>query len=180
MRKSKPELDYRFSPVPVEMLNHERLAAIDVAAWIVMWDASREGLCTISELRLGQRLRRSEETARRIVKRLATTGWIEIIDPGNGLCRSYRLLTPSICARGARGTTPGINAGGTLSIGAADPSHFYPRTPSTDAAHPRVPLDISLESEELKNDEERRHNIRRLRTIANEAAAGKRITEAVA
>jgi hypothetical protein len=182
---TKPTLRYHWAPVPVEMLNDNRLNPVDVAAWGIMWDASRAWLCTISERRLGQRLRRSPDTVRRIIRKLAATGWIKIIDRGNGRCRDYRLLTPCTNARGSDVETPGAHAAGseaTPSTDAPDPSHTCPKTPSTGAAQPRDHLYDYQGRETLKNQNEKqitpeqaRQNIAKLKAMATEASQGKRI-----
>lgn len=180
LRAAKPKLNYRHAPIPINMLNDARLEAIHVVAWGVMWDASREQLSTISERRLGMRLRRSEDAARRIIRKLAETGWIKIIDHGNGHCRQYELTTPSTDATG----TPGMDATGTPSTDAADPLHSRHQTPGTDAAQPRVSLDNYLGDRKRKDDgvdaEERKQSVRRLSTICTGIVEGKRIPEAVA
>jgi DNA-binding MarR family transcriptional regulator len=178
-RVTQPKLDYRYPPVPIEMFNDDRLDPVDVKAWGIMWDASRAWLSTISERRLGQRLRRSEDTVRRIIRRLAAAGWIEIVDHGNGRCRDYRLLTPATNATSASSSdvkTPGVHAGGstaTPSTDAPDRSHPSPKTPSVGAAQPRDYLDIHQEHEVLENRneieitaEQARQNIARLKALA--------------
>jgi DNA-binding MarR family transcriptional regulator len=169
------------------MLNDNRLNAVDVAAWGIMWDASRAWLSTISERRLGQRLRRSEDTARRIIRRLAAAGWIEIIDHGNGRCRDYRLLTPGTNARRSDVKTPGAPAGGaaaTPSTDAPDPSNPCSKTPSTGAAQPRRYLDIyqgreqehetEKQTEKEITPEQASQNIVRLRALATALCEEKR------
>ena len=182
---TKPRFRYRWAPVPVQMLNDDRLNPINIAAWGIMWDASRAGLSHISELQLGRRLRRSEDTARRIIRKLAATGWIEIIDNGNGNCRDYRLLTRRTNARGGDLNTPGANAGGsevTPGTDAPDPSHLRPKTPSTGAAQPRSYLDIYQKHEASENQNEKeitpeqaRQNIARLKAFATALCEEKRI-----
>lgn len=98
-RKPGP-LTLRHVKLPIDVLNDKRLNGEDVRAFAVMWDCSRDGLCTISERRLGERLFKSEQAARRIIRRLQACGWIAPIDHGNGLCRDYQLLTPIIHNRG--------------------------------------------------------------------------------
>ena len=186
-RVTKPTLRYHWAPVPVEMLNDDRLNPVDIAAWGIMWDASRAWLCTISERRLGQRLRRSPDTVRRVIRKLAATGWLEIIDYGNGRCRDYRLLTPGTNARGSNLKTPSIHAErseATPSIDAPDPSHRCPKTPSSGAPQPRSYLDPYQEHETLENRNERqitleeaRQNIARLKALATALCEQKRIRQ---
>jgi hypothetical protein len=168
------------------MLDDDRLNPVDIKAWGIMWDASRAWLCTISERHLGHRLRRSPETARRIIRKLAAAGWIKIIDRGNGRCRDYRLLTPGTNARGSDAETPGIHARGlatTPRIDAPAPSHPRRKTPGTDAAQPRSYLDIYQQHETSEDQNEReitakqaRRNIARLKAMATALRETKRST----
>lgn len=187
-RVTQPRLDYRYAPLPVQMLNDSRLDPADVVAWCIMWDASRAGISTISERRLGQRLRRSEDTARRVIRRLAATGWIEIITHGNGRCHDYRLLTPRTGARGSDVKTPGIHASGaevTPSTDAPERLHVSSETTSTGAAQPKENLDIHQKHRASENQDEheitaeqRRQNIAELSAIATAIASRRRIPEA--
>lgn len=127
---------YRFVQVPVAVLNDERLQAIDVHAYGVMLDASRDGLATISEERLGKRLRKSEDTARRSIRRLVAAAWVEVVDNGNGFCREYKLVTPSNDATGLEATPLATMQGVTPSNGAAQPLAMVRRTPSNAATQP--------------------------------------------
>src|SRR5580692_1293471 len=167
---------YRYVRLPIGMLNDDRLNPVDVVAWCIMCDASRAGLSTISERRLGQRLRRSEDTARRIIRKLASAGWIEIIGHGNGRCRDYRLLSNGTNARRSGVKTPGVHARGlntTPRIDAPDPSHLCPKNPGTGAAQPRSYSDNYQERQTLeKRDgeeislEQARQNIAKLAVMA--------------
>lgn len=119
-------IKYRFAALPIDLLNDGRLDALDKIAFAVLLDASREGFCEISELRLGERIQRSEATARRVLRRLEATGWIVTVKQVNGVCRVYRLLTPSTDVRG------------TPSTDAAYPLQKRLGTPSTDGAHSKL------------------------------------------
>jgi hypothetical protein len=160
----------RYIKISVAMLNDERLGALEKLAFAVMMDASRDGLSTISERRLGQRLDRSEDAARRVIRKLQATGWIETIDYGNGRCRKYRLLTPSNNARGYKPQTPSTDAGGTPSKNAPDPLHSCGKTPSTGAAQPirnskLLSSACAREEDKKENDDEDRDQRDRLRLM---------------
>ena len=140
----------RFIQLPILVLNDSRLSDTAVRAYGIMLDASREGRCVISERRLGQRLRRSEDTARRIIRKLVDAGWLETIDHGNGKCRAYWLLTPSTRARGSDAQTPGAHARGRD----ANPLHPCHPTPSTGATHSiRNSINVRTSAKKDGNDE---------------------------
>jgi hypothetical protein len=123
-------INYRFAPLPIALIDDSRIEAIDVLAYGVLLaiDVDGDGVACISEDRLGVRIRRSTDTARRAIRRLEAAGWIEIVDNGNGYCRQYRLTTPSTDATGAPSTD------------AADPLHPCHPAPSTGATQPiRIP-----------------------------------------
>jgi hypothetical protein len=116
-----------FVPLPVAMLDDTRLEAIHVRAYGVLLaiDVDRDGRSLISLTRLGRRIGRDARSAERIVCKLEETGWLKTIDPGNGRCRSYDLLTPVTNRHGTPDTnrhgTPDTDIQGTLSTGDGQP-----------------------------------------------------------
>lgn len=87
------KLGYAFAAMPTAILDDGRLDALDVRAYGILLsiDTDRNGIVKISESRLGDRLFRKIDAARRSLRRLESSGWIKAIDHGDGVCREYKL-----------------------------------------------------------------------------------------
>lgn len=116
-----------FVKLPTAVLNDPALSLECIAVYSVLVDAAdRENRqnVRISIRRLGERIRRSTDTARRLLHELIENGYVEVAKSPAGRCFTYR-LTPSIHASGldrrplAPGpSTPSGRAGGTPSTAA--------------------------------------------------------------
>jgi hypothetical protein len=137
---------------------------VEVRAFAVMVDAASEGLCKISERRLGERIFRGEDTARRVIRRLEGAGWIETIEGTNGRCHVYRLLTPNTDAAGSNTETPCIDTGGSAMssrIDALNPLHERRETSGTHAGLSRRSLySLSRADQQEKNDDDAERDVR--------------------
>jgi hypothetical protein len=140
-------LQYRFLALPIDLLNDDRLEAIDIRTFGVMLDASRDAICKISEIRLGERIFRKVDAARRSLRRLEAAGWIATVQDVNGHCHVYRLLSPS------------ADTGGPLMTPCADaarPLQESVKSPSVAASLSRRISRVIPRDEKQENDNEER------------------------
>lgn len=168
------------------MLNDDRLLFVDIVTYGIMWDASRDFVSRISQDQLAKRLRKSEDTARRSIRRLAAADWIKIIDHGPRRCREYLLLTPSTRARISDAHNPRIGARDTDQIPCADApesSHQFNKNPRIGAAQPKdylntysTPQSYEDQGEQL-TDSDRARNIERLKAMATAFCRQRRAPE---
>lgn len=185
--KPHPTIPYHFAALPIDVLNDQTLQAVDVRAFAVMLDASRGGICQISERRLGDRIFRSEDTARRVIRRLEKAGWIQTIDDTNGRCHVYRLLTPSTNAEGCHMETPCTDTGASATTSRTDalsPLHECGETPGTRAGLPRrslysYPRDDGQEKKDDDGERDARDHDRLMELLA-QAGTGSGNEEEVA
>lgn len=159
----------RFAMIPFALVNDLRLSAEAIRAFAVLRDVEYDGVCKISLRRLGQRLGRTDQAARRVIRSLKETGWLEAIDETNGRSCIYRLQTPITHNSGLLTTpitgdsgsttqTPITHDGGLIRTpisGDPGPLSSMTQTPITSDSHTIRSLDSLLKSDRLqKNDGE--------------------------
>ncbi|HKU81651.1 MAG TPA: helix-turn-helix domain-containing protein, partial [Candidatus Tumulicola sp.] len=96
----------RFVRLPIDVLNDQRLSDGAIRVYAVMLDASRANQTTISLHRIGERLGRKRDAARRCVRELVQAGHVAELPKRNGQCPKYQLLTRSENATGTGSEIP--------------------------------------------------------------------------
>jgi hypothetical protein len=142
LTEGRPTATAPFAKLPVALLNDENLDPIDVRVYGILRavDFDNDGISLISLLRIGERVFRSERTAERSIRRLEKVGWIESLDNGIGLCKSYRLVTPAKHVGGGEALTAAVDDGGkarTPAIGDPQRLSSLTQTPVTGDQQPR-------------------------------------------